>query len=134
MSIPTKKLPPKPPLSLAEIVMRADTETIRAALEARQRIDALLAERAAAYARIAALEHQVDEIIGEPGVFAFPPPAAAVAAYAAATTAGSTEAAPAAAPAPSPAKPAAVDAAAAKPAAPAAPAMAPDAAAKKPQK
>ncbi len=47
-----KKPIPKPPLSMVEIVMRADVATIQAALEARQKVDALLAERAAAYERL----------------------------------------------------------------------------------
>ena len=76
-----KKPLPKPPLSMVEIVMRADAATIQAALEARQKVDALLAERAAAYERIAALEHQIDDVVGEPGVFVFPPPPVAVAQY-----------------------------------------------------
>ncbi len=107
-----KKPMPKPPLSMVEIVMRADAATIQAALEARQKVDALLAERAAAYERIAALEHQIDDVVGEPGVFVFPPPTVAVAAFVA----------PAPAPAPKPApKPVVNDAsteaeAAAKPA------------------
>ena len=74
-----KKNVVKPPLSLVEIITRADAATIQAALEARQKIDALLAERAAAYERIAALEKQVDEVMGAPGLFVFPPPAVEVA-------------------------------------------------------
>jgi hypothetical protein len=97
---------PLPPLSLVEIITRADAATIQAALEARQKIDALLAERAAAYERIAALEKQVDEVMGEPGLFVFPAPTVAVA--------------PFTAPAPTPAAPAASAAPAADPAAPAA--------------
>ena len=62
------------PLSLVEIVMRADAEMIRSALDARVKIDGLLAEREEAYRRIAELESQVDELIGEPGVFVFPEP------------------------------------------------------------
>ncbi|MBO4619510.1 MAG: hypothetical protein J5654_05310 [Victivallales bacterium] len=80
-----KKPLPKPPLSMVEIVMRADAATIQAALEARQKVDALLAERAAAYERIAALEHQIDDVVGEPGVFIFPPPSVPVAQFTAAT-------------------------------------------------
>lgn len=101
-----KKPMVKPPLTLVEIITRADAATIQAALEARQKIDALLAERAAAYERIAALERQVDEVMGEPGLFVFPAPAVPVAAYTA----------PAAAPAPA-AKPIAAAAETAKPAA-----------------
>ena len=69
------------PLSLVEIVMRADAETIKAAYEARVKVDGLLAEREEAYRRIAQLEAQVEEIIGEPGVFAFPEPPLPVAGY-----------------------------------------------------
>ncbi|MBQ4479870.1 MAG: hypothetical protein II943_04445 [Victivallales bacterium] len=76
-----KKPLPKPPLSMVEIVMRADAATIQAALEARQKVDALLAERAAAYERIAALEQQIDNVVGEPGVFVFPPPPKSVAQF-----------------------------------------------------
>ena len=50
------------PLSLVEIVMRADAETIKAAYEARVKVDGLLAEREEAYRRIAQLEAQVEEI------------------------------------------------------------------------
>ena len=79
-----KKNVVKPPLSLVEIITRADAATIQAALEARQKIDALLAERAAAYERIAALERQVDDVLGAEGVFAFPAPSVSVAPFAAA--------------------------------------------------
>ena len=71
----------QPPRSLVAIITRADAATIQAALEARQKIDALLAERAAAYERIAALEKQVDEVMGAPGLFVFPPPAVEVAPF-----------------------------------------------------
>lgn len=80
----TKKNAVKPPLSMVEIVMRADVAIIEAALEARRKIDALLAERAAAYERIAALEKQVDEVIGAPDEFVFPPPPLPVAPFLAA--------------------------------------------------
>lgn len=62
------------PLSFVEIVMRADAETLRAALDARIKVDELLAQREEAYRKIAALEQQVDTIMGEPGVFVFPEP------------------------------------------------------------
>ena len=62
------------PLSFVEIVMRADVETLRAALEARVKVDELLAQREEAYRKIALLEQQVDSIMGEPGVFVFPEP------------------------------------------------------------
>ena len=61
-------------LSFVDIVMHADAETIKAAYEARVKVDGLLAEREEAYRKIAELEQKVDAIIGEPGVFAFPEP------------------------------------------------------------
>ena len=69
------------PLSFVEIVMRADAETIKAAYEARVKVDGLLAEREAAYRRIAELEQQVEEVIGEQGVFVFPEPPMPVAGF-----------------------------------------------------
>ena len=57
------------PLSLTEIILRADVATIRQALEARTQIDSLLQEREAAYQRIAELETQVCAIVGEGGTF-----------------------------------------------------------------
>lgn len=61
-------------LTFRDLVLGSDAETLRQALEARVRIDELVAERQAAYERIAALETQVEEVIGEPGVFPFPAP------------------------------------------------------------
>lgn len=69
------------PLSFVEIVMRADAETIKAAYEARVKVDGLLAEREAAYRRIAELEQQVETVIGEQGVFVFPEPPLPVAGF-----------------------------------------------------
>ena len=69
------------PLSFVEIVMRADAETIKAAYEARVKVDGLLAEREAAYRRIAELEQQVETIVGEQGVFVFPEPPLPVAGF-----------------------------------------------------
>jgi hypothetical protein len=85
------------PLSFVEIVMRADAETIRAALDARIKVDELLIEREQAYRRIAELEGQVEELMGEPGVFVFPAPPLPVAAF------GKGKAAPARKPAAPPA-------------------------------
>ena len=70
------------PLTLQEIILRADSETLRQALEARVQIDTLLEEREAAYRRIAELETQVSEIVGEDDVFPFPAPPPEVATYA----------------------------------------------------
>lgn len=69
------------PLTFTEIVLRGDAETIRQALEARSSIDTLLEEREAAYQKIAELERQVEDIVGEEGIFPFPAPPAAVAEY-----------------------------------------------------
>ena len=69
------------PLTLQEIILRGDSETIRQALEARVQIDTLLEEREAAYRRIAELETQVSEIVGEDGIFPFPAPPLDVASY-----------------------------------------------------
>lgn len=89
------------PLSFVEIVMRADAETIKAAYEARVKVDGLLAEREEAYRKIAQLEGQVEQIMGEPGVFVFPEPPVPVA--------GFTVAKPQAPKKPAPAKPAESD-------------------------
>lgn len=69
------------PLTLQEIILRGDAAIIRQALEARIQIDTLLEEREAAYRRIAELETQVSEIVGEDGVFPFPAPPLQVASY-----------------------------------------------------
>ena len=70
------------PLSLVEIVMRADAETIKAAYEARVKVDGLLEEREKAYRRIAELESQIDSALGGPGSFVFPDPPLPVAGFA----------------------------------------------------
>lgn len=69
------------PLSLQEIILRGDADTIRQALEARIQIDTLLEEREAAYRRISELEEQVEGIVGEEGVFPFPEPPVPVASF-----------------------------------------------------
>lgn len=61
-------------LSFRDIVLGAEADVIRKALEARTQIDQLIEERQRAYERIAALETQVEEVIGEPGSFPFPLP------------------------------------------------------------
>ena len=85
------------PLSFVEIVMRADVETIRKALEARGKVDTLLAEREAAYRKIAELESQVNDVMGGSELFVFPEPPLPVA--------GFTSKAPNVAKKPAPAKP-----------------------------
>ena len=69
------------PLSFADLVLGSDAETLRAALDARLKIDGLLGEREAAYRRIAELETQIDTVMGEPGVFVFPSPPDPVAGF-----------------------------------------------------
>ena len=69
------------PLTFRDIVLNAEAGVIRQALEARVKIDQLIEERQRAYDRIAALETQVAEVIGEPGVFPFPPPPLPVAGF-----------------------------------------------------
>ena len=66
------------PLEFSDIVLGADVETIRKALEARTEIDQLLEQREKAYAQIAELESQVEEVMGEEGSFPFPEPPAPV--------------------------------------------------------
>ena len=68
-------------LTFVDIVMGAEADVIKAAYEARVKIDELLAEREEAYRRIDALERQVDEVVGTPGAFAFPPPPVPVAGF-----------------------------------------------------
>ncbi len=69
------------PLGFADIVLGADAATIKAAYEARLQIDSLLAEREEAYRKIAGLESQIDNLMGEPGLFVFPPPPYPVAGF-----------------------------------------------------
>jgi hypothetical protein len=68
-------------LTFRDIVLGAEAEVIRQALEARVQIDALIAERQAAYERIAVLETQVEDVLGETGVFPFPAPPLPVAGF-----------------------------------------------------
>lgn len=68
-------------LTFRDIVLGAEADVIRAALEARVKIDALITERQAAYEKIAALETQVATIVGEPGAYPFPAPPLPVAGF-----------------------------------------------------
>lgn len=68
-------------LSFRDIVLGADAEVIRQALEARVQIDQLIEERQRAYERIAELENQVENVLGEPGAFPFPAPPLPVAGF-----------------------------------------------------
>ncbi|CAM2928338.1 hypothetical protein [Rariglobus hedericola] len=68
-------------LSFRDIVLGADAEVIRQAHEARVKIDLLIEERQRAYERIAELETQVEDVLGETGAFPFPAPPLAVAGF-----------------------------------------------------
>jgi len=69
------------PLSFTDIVLNAEAEVIKQAYDARLSVDKLLAERESLYARIAELESEVDEVLGEEGVFPFPAPPVEVAGF-----------------------------------------------------
>ncbi len=66
-------------LAFADIVMHAEAEVIKAAYEARVRIDDLLLQREEAYQRIFEIETQIEDVIGEQGVYVFPAPPCPVA-------------------------------------------------------
>ncbi|AHF91391.1 hypothetical protein OpiT1DRAFT_02228 [Opitutaceae bacterium TAV1] len=61
-------------LTFRDIVLGAEADVIRQALEARVQIDQLIEERQRAYERIAQLETQVEDVLGETGTFPFPAP------------------------------------------------------------
>lgn len=62
------------PLSVSDIVLQADAEVIAQALDTRRQIDERLIQREEAYKQIIALEEQIEGLIGEDGVFPYPPP------------------------------------------------------------
>lgn len=68
-------------LTRRDIVLQADAETIREAYEARLKIDDLLAKREEAYRQIEAIELQVEELMGEEGLFVYPEPPVPVAGF-----------------------------------------------------
>lgn len=70
-----------PTLTFRDIVLGAEADVIRQALAARQQIDGLIEERRQAYERIAELETQVEDALGETGVFPFPAPPLPVAGF-----------------------------------------------------
>jgi hypothetical protein len=70
-----------PTLNFRDIVLGAEAEVIRQALEARVKIDQLIEERQRAYDRIAVLETQVEEVLGEPGAYPFPAPPLPIAGF-----------------------------------------------------
>ncbi|MDR1284404.1 MAG: hypothetical protein LBK99_26865 [Opitutaceae bacterium] len=61
-------------LTFRDIVLGAEADVIRQALAAREQIDQLIEERQRAYERIAQLETQVEDVLGETGTFPFPAP------------------------------------------------------------
>ncbi len=68
-------------LTARDIILQADAETIREAFEARVKIDDLLVKREEAYRQIEAIELQVEELVGEEGVFVYPEPPVPVAGF-----------------------------------------------------
>jgi len=68
-------------LTFQDIVLQADAETIRQAYEARLKIDELLVKREEAYRQIEAIELQVEELVGEEGLFVYPEPPVPVAGF-----------------------------------------------------
>ncbi len=68
-------------LTFRDIVLGAEADVIRAALDARIKIDALITERQAAYEKISALETQINTVVGEAGVYPFPAPPLPVAGF-----------------------------------------------------
>ncbi len=83
-------------LTFRDIVLGAEAAVIRAALDARIKIDALILERQAAYEKIAALETQVATVVGEAGVYPVPAPPLPVAGFDARPVKKSAPGAPAA--------------------------------------
>lgn len=72
---------PAQSLTFRDIVLGAEADIIRQALEARVQIDQLIEERRQAYERIAQLETQVEDVLGETGAFPFPAPPMPVAGF-----------------------------------------------------
>jgi hypothetical protein len=68
-------------LSVADIILQADAETIRQALESRSKIDELLEKREAAYRQIEEIELQVEALVGEERAFVYPAPPMPVAGF-----------------------------------------------------
>ena len=69
------------PLTMRDIVLQADAETIREAYEARLKIDDLLVKREEAYRQIEIIELQVEELMGEEGLFVYPAPPVPIAGF-----------------------------------------------------
>jgi len=69
------------PLSFIDIVINADAQTIKQAYEAKIEIDQLLLQRNEAYQKINALETQIEQIIGDEGIYTFPQPPCPIAGF-----------------------------------------------------
>jgi len=68
-------------LSVTDIILQADAETIRQALEARAKIDELLVKREEAYRQIEEIELQVESLVGEERAFVYPAPPMPIAGF-----------------------------------------------------
>ena len=68
-------------LSAIDIILQADAETIREALESRVKIDDLLIKREEAYKQIEEIELQVEALVGEDGAFVYPAPPMPIAGF-----------------------------------------------------
>lgn len=68
-------------LNFLDIVMGADAQTIKAAYEARVKVDDQLVLREEAYQQIAKIEQEIEQIIGTEGQFIFPAPPLPIAGY-----------------------------------------------------
>lgn len=74
-----KKIKKQEALTFKDIVLNGQADIIKQAYEARVKIDALLEKREEAYRQISSLESQVDEVLGEDGIFNFPSPVCQIA-------------------------------------------------------
>lgn len=61
-------------LDFVDIVLGANADVIKEAYEARVKVDQLLTVREEAYAKIAKIEDDIEEIVGVTGEFVFPAP------------------------------------------------------------
>ncbi|MDD8050972.1 MAG: hypothetical protein PHG55_06480, partial [Verrucomicrobiota bacterium] len=57
------------PLTRIDIILNAEADVIKEAYESRLKIDQLLTAREDAYRQIAEIEQQIEETVGEEGLF-----------------------------------------------------------------
>jgi len=62
------------PLTRIDIILNAEADVIKEAYESRLKIDQLLTAREDAYRQIAEIEQQIEETVGEEGLFLYPEP------------------------------------------------------------